>query len=136
MIRFDAASEAVIGAAIAVHRELGPGLLESAYSACLQYELLHRGIRFEAEKPIPVRYKDVQIDCAYRLDLLVEDSVVVELKSVDRLERLHDAQLLSYLRLTECHVGLLINFNVVLLKQGIRRLVNAYEPESVSSRSS
>jgi GxxExxY protein len=117
-------TETIIGAAIAVHRGLGPGLLESAYEACLAYELLQRGLRVERQKELPLRYGGVTLDCAYRIDLLVEDAVIVEVKSVDRLEPIHEAQLLSYLRLAKKHLGLLINFNVKVLKAGIKRLVH------------
>lgn len=113
----------IIGAAIEVHRALGPGLLESAYQACLARELSLRGIAFEREKPLPVEYKGLELDCGYRLDFLVEDRVVLELKAVDRLLPVHEAQLLTYLKLTGCRVGLLINFNVAVLKEGIVRRV-------------
>jgi GxxExxY protein len=117
-------TEAIIGAAIQVHRALGPGLLESAYEACLEYELAQLGLRVERQKPLPVVYRDVRLDCGYRIDLLVEDSVVVEIKSVDQLAPIHNAQLLSYLRLSGHQLGLLINFNVKMLKNGVRRLVH------------
>ncbi len=120
-------TEIIIGAAMAVHRELGPGLLESAYEACLAYELPDRGLSVERQKALPVRYRGVNVDCGYRIDLLVEGKVVVELKAVERLEAIHKAQLLSYLKLSGCKVGLLINFNVKVLKDGIRRLVNELE---------
>src|SRR2546429_6416275 len=116
-------TEKIIGAAIEVHRALGPGLLESAYAACLDYDLRSRGLRTEREKPLPLRYKQVNLDCGYRLDLVVESAVVVELKCVERLQRIHDAQLLSYLRLSGFRIGLLINFNVVCLVSGVRRLL-------------
>lgn len=119
----DRVTEAIIGAAIEVHRELGPGLLESTYEACLAYELAQRGLKVERQKPLPVVYKGLKLDIGYRVDLLVEDRVVVELKAVDHLEPIHEAQLLSYLRLSGCNVGLLINFNVRILKDGIKRLV-------------
>lgn len=122
-------TDAIIKAAIDVHRELGPGLLESAYEACLAFALAERGLRIEAQKPMPVVYKDVKLECGYRLDLLVEDSVVVEIKAVERLAAIHEAQLLSYLKLSGCKVGLLINFNVRVLKDGIRRLVKGF-PDS------
>ena len=112
---------AIIGAAIAVHRTLGPGLLESAYEACFAYELESRGLRVERQKALPVIYRGVQIDCGYRIDLLVEKEVIVELKA-SQLQPIHDAQLLSYLKLSGRSVGLLINFNVRLLKEGLRRL--------------
>ena len=114
----------IIGAAIAVHRELGPGLLESAYEACLAYELTQRGLRVEQQMPLPVVYREVRLECGYRLDLVVEDIVIVELKSVEKLTRVHQAQVLSYLRLANCPVGLLINFNVKILVDGVQRLAN------------
>jgi GxxExxY protein len=117
-------TEQIIGAAIDVHRELGPELLESTYEACLQFELVGRGIRVERQKGLPVVNRDVHIDCAYRIDLLVEHRIIVELKAVAQLEPIHEAQLLSYLKLSGCQVGLSINFNGKLLRNGIRRLVN------------
>jgi GxxExxY protein len=117
-------TEKIIGAAINVHRVLGPGLLESAYEACLAFEVIECGLKVEQQKSLPVIYKSVRLDCGYRLDLIVEDLVIVEIKSVDQLLPIHEAQLLSYLKLSGCKVGLLINFNVKLLKDGIRRLVN------------
>jgi len=108
---------------MAVHRELGPGLLESAYEACLAYELAELGLTVERQKALPVEYRGVKVDCGYRIDLLVERKVIIELKAVERLEPIHRAQLLSYLKLSGCKVGLLINFNVKVLKNGIRRLV-------------
>ena len=115
----------IIGAAIDVHRALGPELLESAYEACLAYELIQREMKVEQQKPLPLIYRDVQLDCGYRIDLLVDDAVILEIKSVDSLAPIHQAQLLSYLKLSGCEVGLLINFNVKLLKQGIVRMVNS-----------
>ncbi|MGB9594030.1 MAG: GxxExxY protein [Anaerolineae bacterium] len=120
----DDITEAIIGAAIQVHRSLGPGLLESAYEACLEYELIQKGLRVERQKPLPVVYRDVRLDCGYRIDLLVEDAVVVEIKAVDHLLPIHEAQLLSYLKLSGYQIGLLINFNTRMLKQGIRRFAN------------
>jgi GxxExxY protein len=117
-------TEKIIGAAINVHRALGPGLLESAYEACLAFELVETGLKIEQQKPIPVIYKRVRLDCGYRLDLLVNDIVIVEVKSVDQLMPIHEAQLLRYLKLSGCKVGLLVNFNVKMLKEGIRRLAN------------
>jgi GxxExxY protein len=114
----------IIGAAIEVHRALGPGLLESAYEACLAFELVERGLQVERQKPLPLVYKQVELDCGYRLDLFVEDSAIVEIKAVDQLAPIHQAHLLSYLNLADCKVGLLINFNVKLLKNGIRRVVS------------
>jgi GxxExxY protein len=111
----------IIGAAIEVHRALGPGLLESAYEACLIYELRLRRLKVESQKPLPVFYKDVMLDCGYRLDLVVDDLVIVEIKSVNGVAAIHEAQLLSYLRLSEYKIGLLINFNMKILKDGIRR---------------
>ena len=113
----------IIGAAIDVHRALGPGLLESAYEACLLYELRLRRLRVEAQKPLPIFYKDVMLDCGYRLDLVVEDKVIIEIKSVSAIAPIHEAQLLSYLKLYgTCARGLLINFNVKRLVEGIRRM--------------
>ena len=119
-------TEAIIGAAINVHRELGPGLLESAYEACLAFDLSDTGLFIEQQKPLPVIYKDVKLDCGYRLDLLVEKEVIVELKSVEKILPIHKAQLMSYLKLSGCKVGLLINFNVEVLKDGIVRIVNNF----------
>jgi GxxExxY protein len=113
----------IIGAAIEVHRELGPGLLESAYEVCLCYELKLRGIPFACQLPLPVAFKGVNLDCGYRIDVCVQESVVVELKSVEKLTDLHRAQLLTYLRLSRMKVGLLLNFNVPVLKDGIVRIV-------------
>ena len=112
----------IIGAAIEIHRALGPGLLESAYEACLLYELRLRKLKVETQKAMPVFYKDVMLDCGYRVDLVVEDQVIVEIKSVSSLAPIHDAQLLSYLKLSNCKIGLLINFNERILKEGIQRL--------------
>jgi GxxExxY protein len=117
-------TETIIAGAIEVHRELGPGLLESTYEACLAYELVQRGLKVERQKGLPVKYRGVDLDCGYRIDLLVEDLVIVELKVVEKLERIHEAQLLSYLKLSGVPVGLLLNFNVTELRRGIRRLVN------------
>jgi GxxExxY protein len=112
-------SEKIIGCAIQVHRELGPGLLESAYEACLYYEILQSGLLVERQKPLPVVYKEVKMDCRYRLDLLIENKVIVEAKSCEALHDIHMAQVLTYLKLSNCKLGLLINFNVTLLKDGI-----------------
>ena len=114
----------VIGAAIDVHRALGPGLLESAYQVCLVHELRERGLRAAEQVPLPVRYKEVQLECGYRLDLVINDCVVVEVKSVETVLPVHRAQLLSYLKLSGHKIGLLINFNVRVLKEGVVRLVN------------
>ena len=117
-------SRAVIGAAIEVHRELGPGLLESAYLACLCRELALHELSFRTEVSLPIEYKGVHLECGYRMDLVVEDRVAVELKSVDKVLPIHQAQLMTYLRLSKIRVGLLINFNVRVLRDGIfRRIV-------------
>jgi GxxExxY protein len=121
-------TDAVIGAAIEVHRQLGPGLLESAYQECLSKELSLRGIPFEREKPLRLEYKGLELECGYRLDFLVANSVVIEIKSVETLAPVHEAQLITYLKLGDWKVGLLINFNVVVLKDGIcRRVLNFTE---------
>jgi GxxExxY protein len=112
----------IIGAAIDVHRALGPGLLESAYEVCLAYELRLRQLKVEQQKPLPVFYKDVLLDCGYRLDLVVEQQVIIEVKSAGSIAPIHEAQLLSYLKMSDYKIGLLINFNVKILKEGIRRL--------------
>jgi GxxExxY protein len=117
-------SKLVIGAAIEVHRTLGPGLLESAYEKCLCRELTIRGIPFQRQAPLPLVYKGLEIDCTYRLDIFVGERVVLELKSVEKLDPIHEAQLLTYLRLSHLWLGVLMNFNVPVLKDGIRRLVN------------
>lgn len=121
-------TEQVIGAAMEVHSALGPGLLESAYEGCLALELAQRGLPFERQKPLPIRYKTVSIDAAYRIDLLVAREVVVELKAVAKIESVHEAQVLSYLKLSGCCLALLINFNVRHLRNGIRRFVNGLPP--------
>jgi GxxExxY protein len=117
----------IIGAAIAVHRKLGPGLLESAYEACLAYELDKLGFRVHRQKPVPLSYEMVKLECGFRADLVVEDRVVVEVKCKEALHPVDQAQLLSHLRLLNLQVGLLINFHVVLLKDGIKRMVNNYQ---------
>jgi GxxExxY protein len=119
-------TEVIIGAAIEVHRNLGPGLLESAYEACLAFELKERGLTIERQVELPLCYKEVHLDCGYRIDLLVNRAVIVEAKAVNAIAPIHHAQLTSYLKLSECRVGLLINFNVVLLKDGIKRVVNNF----------
>lgn len=113
----------VIGAAINVHKTLGPGLLESAYKECLFYEIAKKGIRVEKEKPLPLIYEEIKLECGYRLDLLVENKLVVELKAIEALNEVHVAQVLTYLKVSGCKLGLLINFNVLLLKDGIRRII-------------
>lgn len=117
-------SEKIIGCAIQVHRELGAGLLESSHEECLRYELIQSGLLVEKQKALPLIYKDVKLDCGYRIDLIVENKVIVEVKSVDTLNDIHLAQVLTYLKLSECKLGLLINFNVALLKNGIKRVAN------------
>ncbi|HTQ39348.1 MAG TPA: GxxExxY protein [Pirellulales bacterium] len=118
-------TEAIIGAAIEVHRSLGPGLLESAYEECLCYELSVRELKFQRQVPLPVRYKEVLLDCRYRIDLVVEN-VIVELKTVEKLLPIHDAQLLTYLKLFNSPIGLPINFQVPVLKDGIKRVVHHF----------
>jgi GxxExxY protein len=113
----------IIGAAIEVHKTLGPGPLESAYEECLAREFVLRTIPFERQKPLPVVYKDVKLECGYRLDFLVGSRVIVELKAIESIARVHEAVVLTYLRLSGCKLGLLINFNVAILKDGIRRYV-------------
>ena len=127
-------TERIIAACIEIHRQLGPGLLESAYEECLCHELSLAGLRFERQKPIPVGYKSVRLDCGYRLDLVVEGKVIVELKTVDQLAPIHDAQLITYLKLSGLTVGLLINFNVPVLKDGLKRIVNNFRDFSASPR--
>jgi GxxExxY protein len=117
----NALTSAIIGAAIEVHKTLGPGLLESAYEECLAREFVLRTIPFERQKPLPVVYKDVQLECGYRLDFLVGSSVIVELKAIESIAPVHEAIVLTYLRLSGCRLGLLMNFNVAILKDGIRR---------------
>jgi GxxExxY protein len=114
----------IVGAAIEVHRRLGPGLLESTYEACLCRELLLRGIAFEQQVMLPVSYRGLQVDCGYRLDIVVDQSIVIEIKAVTRVLPVHRAQVLTYLQLTGLHIGLLINFNVELLRSGVHRIVN------------
>ena len=117
-------SQKVIGLAIKVHKALGPGLLESAYRECLFYELQKSGLQVEKEKAMPLEYEEVRLDCGYRIDLLVENAVVVELKAVEALNDVHLAQILTYLKLGQYKLGLLINFNVKLLKNGLKRVIN------------
>ena len=123
MLRDGELTEAIIGAAIEVHRALGPGLLESAYEQCLCHELSLQNLEFRRQVELPVRYKSVQLDCGYRIDVLVEERVVVELKSVERLLPIHEAQLMTYLKLSGRSVGLLLNFQVPVLKDGLKRIV-------------
>ena len=123
-------SHVATGAAIEVHRHLGPGLLESAYEASFSFELANRGIQHERQKAVPLVYKGMRLDCGYRLDVLVDREVIVELKSVKALAPIDSARMLSYLRLTGCSLGLIINFNVPILKDGIRRIINTFHNPS------
>ncbi|MDP2363153.1 MAG: GxxExxY protein [Ignavibacteria bacterium] len=122
-------TSSVIGSAIKVHKVLGPGLLESSYKECLSYELNKKGLFVEKEKPVPLIYEEVKLECGYRLDLLIENELVLELKAVDGISEIHIAQTLTYMKLMNKKFGLLINFNVVLLKDGIKRLINKYYKE-------
>ena len=122
-MEFSELSNKVIGCAIEVHRELGPGLLESTYEQCLSQELHLESIRFKTQHPLPVTYKGIQLDCGYRVDLLVEDEIIIELKSVDDLKGIHEAQLLTYMKLSGINQGFLINFNVRFLKQGLKSFI-------------
>jgi GxxExxY protein len=122
-MEFDELSNLVIGCAIEVHRHLGPGLLESAYEQCLAHELRSNGIEFQLQYPLPVRYKEVRLDCGYRIDVFVEKQLILELKSVEEITGIHKAQLLTYMKLAGVKVGLLLNFNVTKLSEGIKRFV-------------
>ena len=122
-MEFDDLSNRVIGCAIEVHRELGPGLLESAYEQCLAHELKRTGITFQLQHPQPLQYKDIRLDCGYRIDVLVENKLVLELKSVEEIKGIHEAQLLTYMKLAGVQIGLLINFNNMKLSDGIKRFV-------------
>ncbi len=121
--RFNANTEKAIGCAIEVHRAIGPGLLESAYEECLCYELSQCGLSFERQVPLPVVYKAVKLDCGYKLDIIVEDLVILEIKAVERIMPIHEAQLLSY-RMLDKRVGLILNFHMSIMKNGIKRIVN------------
>jgi GxxExxY protein len=122
-LQFDELSSKVLGCAIEVHRELGPGLLESTYEQCLAYELNRSKIPFQLQVGLPVEYKQTRLDCGYRIDLLVDGRLIVEVKSVEQLLKIHEAQILTYMRLSKVKVGLLINFNVPVLKKGIKRFL-------------
>ncbi len=122
-MKFDELSNQVIGCALEVHRNLGPGLLESTYEQCLAYELRTASIPFKLQHPLPVEYKSINLDCGYRIDVLVDDTIILELKSVDKILPIHQAQLLTYMKLANISTGLLINFNVKYLKDGIKRMV-------------
>ena len=128
-------TEKIIGCAIEVHKALGPGLLESAYEECFCYELAQAGNSFSCQVPLPVIYKGIKLDCGYRIDVLVNDLVIVELKIVEKLLPIHEAQLLTYLKIYRRSLGLLMNFNVPVLKDGIKRLVNQFQDTSASLRS-
>jgi GxxExxY protein len=117
----------VVRAAVRVHRATGPGLFETVYQACMVYELLESGLAVHAQKPLPVRYRDVRLDCGFRIDLLVENRLIVELKAVEKLAPVHIAQMITYLKLSRCTLGLILNFNVALMKEGIRRVVLGHE---------
>lgn len=130
----NALTEQIIGAAIEVHRELGPGLLESAYEQCLCHELSLRKVAFRRQVDLPVQYKGVFLDCGYKMDVVVNDQVVLELKTVEKTLPIHEAQLLTYLKLYHREVGLLINFNVPLLKDGLKRIVNDFNESSAPRR--
>lgn len=119
-------SKIVFDCAFKVHRTLGPGLLESAYEECLYYELLKTGLKVEKQKPLPLVYEEVKLEIGYRLDLIIENKFVVEIKSVESLTDVHMAQILTYLKLSDCKLGMLINFNVTLIKNGIKRVINGY----------
>jgi GxxExxY protein len=130
----DELTDKVIGSCIEIHRCLGPGLLESAYEECLSYELAQAGFGFERQRPLPVSYKSVKLDCGYRLDFVVGGELIVELKSVETILPIHEARLLTYLKLSRLPLGLLINFNVPVLKQGLKRMVNKFPDFSASPR--
>lgn len=131
--RLDQITRKIIGAAIEVHKAVRPGLLESAYQACLAFELRQNALQVAEQVPLPLLYKEVKLDCGYRIDLLVEDSIIVEIKAVEQLSAIHDAQLLSYLRLAHKRVGLLINFHSRLLKSGLKRIVNEFPDSAISA---
>lgn len=131
----DKISGNVIDAAMKVHTVLGPGLLESTYETCLKHELVKRGYMVETQILLPIQYEEIKLDAGYRIDMLVESKVLLELKSVEQLLPIHEAQILSYLRLSNYRVGLLINFNVIHLKEGIKRMVNNYRPQRSSASS-
>ena len=116
-------TEKIIGCAIEVHKYLGPGLLEHAYEECLAYELQNAGLRIERQKPVPVCYKEVKLNCGYRIDILVENTVIIQIKTVDSFNPVHEAQILTYMKFAQKRTGLLINFNVFLLKQGLKRYI-------------
>jgi GxxExxY protein len=120
----------IIGAAIEVHKNLGPGLLESAYEECLCFEMTLRGLSFKRQEPLPIEYKGTKLDCGYRLDIVVENKVIIELKACDKIEPIHRAQLLTYLKLSGLNLGLLLNFNTPVMRDGIVRIVNELQEEA------
>lgn len=128
-MNLDEITHTIIGAAILVHRSLGIGLLESAYEECTSYELASRGLMVERQKQVPLIYKGVRMDCCYRLDMIVERQVIVEFKCVESINRVHEAQMITYLKVTGLSVGLILNFHTPVLKDGIKRLVNGYKPQ-------
>jgi len=127
-------TDRIIGAAIEVHRHLGPGLLEAVYEECLCYELSQRGLKFQRQAPLPINYKGIKFESAYRMDLVVEDAIVIEIKATEEMLPVHSAQLLTYLKSSNKRVGLLINFNVPILKNGLKRIVNHYAGASLAPR--
>ena len=133
--KLDQITRRIIGGAIEVHKTVGPGLLESAYQACLAFELREAGLKVEEQLPLPVVYKIVRLDCGYRIDLLVETEILVEIKAIESLAPIHDAQLLSYLRLSGKRVGLLMNFHARVLKDGLKRIVNEFPDSALSAYS-
>lgn len=133
--KLDQITRRIIGAAIEVHKTVGPGLLESANEACLAFEIREAGLNVDEQLPLPVVYKNVRLDCGYRIDLLVESEIVVEIKAIEALAAIHDAQLLSYLRLSNKRVGLLMNFHVRVLKDGLKRIVNEFPDSAISAYS-
>jgi GxxExxY protein len=123
-------TEKAIGCAIKVHTVLGPGLLESAYEACLYHELLQTGLTIIRQKPLPLVYKEIKLECGYRADFLIENKVIIEVKAVESLNDIHLAQVITYLKLSDCSIGLLLNFNVLKMKDGIKRVARNYKPVS------
>jgi len=129
-------TQKVIGCAMRVHSALGPGLLESAYQECLCFDLLRAGLYVEKQEPMPLVYSEVKLDCGYRVDVMVERRLILEIKSVEALNDIHLAQVLTYLKLANCHLALLMNFNVLHLRDGIRRVVNQYDDSASSAKTS
>ena len=124
--KYERIATIIVDACYKVHKKLGPGLLESAYQACLAYELTKRELNIKAEVPLPLVYEEVKLDCGYRLDIVVENNILIELKSVEQLAPIHSAQIITYLKLSKMKMGFLVNFNVPLIKEGIKRFVNNY----------